>query len=285
MYIRDATGNLVPVRTIQGATGPQGPQGPTGDRGPQGDIGPQGPQGDTGPTGDNGATFTPSVSEDGVLSWTNDKGLTNPPSVDIAAFGSSASGVHVGSEEPTDPEVNIWFDTDEDESYDDITNSTDMWELVCDTAIEEDVNGFSHTLPDNTTKIKVIVDALAAETNTTYMPVTVRMPLNGDANYKADCKFYSVPTLPKTAATSAEINIEATQFGDEVVLRCSSEEVCANNVASAAGIRDNGQTNFVFLNPKSGYKPNPALPFIVEFKLSTYGTFAAGTRFRIWRVV
>jgi hypothetical protein len=28
--------------------------------------------------GEKGATFTPSVSEDGTLSWTNDKGLENP---------------------------------------------------------------------------------------------------------------------------------------------------------------------------------------------------------------
>ena len=31
----------------------------------------------------HGATFTPSVSEDGVLSWLNDKGLPNPESVSV----------------------------------------------------------------------------------------------------------------------------------------------------------------------------------------------------------
>ena len=31
----------------------------------------------------SGATFTPHVSDDGVLSWTNDKGLENPKSVSI----------------------------------------------------------------------------------------------------------------------------------------------------------------------------------------------------------
>ena len=36
-----------------------------------------------GGTGENGATFTPSVSSAGVISWTNDKGLPNPTSVNI----------------------------------------------------------------------------------------------------------------------------------------------------------------------------------------------------------
>lgn len=31
----------------------------------------------------SGATFTPSVDEDGNLSWTNDKGLENPATVNI----------------------------------------------------------------------------------------------------------------------------------------------------------------------------------------------------------
>lgn len=39
--------------------------------------------GGSGVAGENGATFTPSVSTDGVISWTNDKGLENPPPVNI----------------------------------------------------------------------------------------------------------------------------------------------------------------------------------------------------------
>ena len=34
-------------------------------------------------TGENGATFIPAVSEDGIISWTNNKGLKNPPPVVI----------------------------------------------------------------------------------------------------------------------------------------------------------------------------------------------------------
>ena len=35
---------------------------------------------------EDGATFTPHVSEDLILSWTNDKGLKNPEPVDISPF-------------------------------------------------------------------------------------------------------------------------------------------------------------------------------------------------------
>lgn len=55
-------------------------QGPTGAKG---DTGATGATGAAGKDGANGATFTPAVSEDGTLSWTNDKSLANPESVNI----------------------------------------------------------------------------------------------------------------------------------------------------------------------------------------------------------
>lgn len=99
----------------QGPIGPQGPKGETGPKGDRGTTGPQGPKGETGlglpapsrddagktpvvnesgtayelkdpPSGgggENGATFTPSVDQDGNLSWTNDKNLENPKPVNI----------------------------------------------------------------------------------------------------------------------------------------------------------------------------------------------------------
>lgn len=45
--------------------------------------GEQGLTGQDGQDGQDGAVFTPSVSSDGVLSWTNDGGLENPPSINI----------------------------------------------------------------------------------------------------------------------------------------------------------------------------------------------------------
>lgn len=107
---------------LQGLQGIQGEQGPKGDTGPQGakgdpgvtpniqvgttttleagsqatvtqrgtaenpifDFGiPKGADGSGSGSGENGATYTPAVSEDGMLSWTNDKGLPNPDPVNI----------------------------------------------------------------------------------------------------------------------------------------------------------------------------------------------------------
>lgn len=42
--------------------------------------------------GKDGATFTPSVSEDGVISWTNDKGLPNPAPVNLVKAVLAALG-------------------------------------------------------------------------------------------------------------------------------------------------------------------------------------------------
>lgn len=58
----------------------------SGSGGGGGDVGPPGPPGPTGPQGpqgEDGTTFTPSVSANGVISWTNDGGKTNPTPVNI----------------------------------------------------------------------------------------------------------------------------------------------------------------------------------------------------------
>ena len=52
-------------------------------KGDKGDNGEQGIQGPPGADGSNGATFTPAVDSEGNLSWSNDKGLSNPQTVNI----------------------------------------------------------------------------------------------------------------------------------------------------------------------------------------------------------
>lgn len=77
----------------QGPKGDQGEQGPKGDKGDKGDTGAAGTNGTNGKDGSNGATFTPSVDANGNLSWTNNGGLSNPPTVNIKGpKGDSGSG-------------------------------------------------------------------------------------------------------------------------------------------------------------------------------------------------
>ena len=52
-------------------------------QGPPGPQGAPGADGADGADGQNGATFTPSLSAEGILSWTNDQGLQNPAAVSI----------------------------------------------------------------------------------------------------------------------------------------------------------------------------------------------------------
>lgn len=67
-----------------------------------GSKGSNGTNGTNGKDGANGATFTPSVDSAGNLSWTNDSGLTNPPTVNIKGpkgdKGDAGSGGGGGSD-------------------------------------------------------------------------------------------------------------------------------------------------------------------------------------------
>lgn len=63
----------------------------------------------------NGATFTPSVSAEGVLSWTNDRDLPNPEPFDVTGATSAATAalnsfVTIGNTEPASGPA-LWFDT------------------------------------------------------------------------------------------------------------------------------------------------------------------------------
>ena len=62
-----------------------GTNGTNGTNGTDGTNGTNGTDGADGADGADGTTFTPSVSNAGVISWTNDGNKTNPTSVDLVA--------------------------------------------------------------------------------------------------------------------------------------------------------------------------------------------------------
>ena len=53
------------------------------------------PKGAPGEKGRDGAVFVPKMSADGVLSWSNDSGLTNPPAVDVLRKAQFAESIEV----------------------------------------------------------------------------------------------------------------------------------------------------------------------------------------------
>lgn len=82
VYVYDGSEwfNLGPIEGPPGPQGVQGETGATGEIGPTGQQGPIGPQGETGPAG---VTFIPSVSSEGIITWTNNGGLPNPEPTNI----------------------------------------------------------------------------------------------------------------------------------------------------------------------------------------------------------
>lgn len=62
----------------------------------------------------DGATFFPEVDDQGIISWTNDKGRENPEPRSVRGPQGPVgdSGVYIGTEEPTDPDINVWINPD-----------------------------------------------------------------------------------------------------------------------------------------------------------------------------
>lgn len=94
----DASGSAVAKDAGEAMQGPPGPPGPKGDSGEQGPAG---------APGADGATFTPSVSADGTLSWTNDGGQPNPEPVNIKGPPGAGGGEIYSTEETR---CGIWAD-------------------------------------------------------------------------------------------------------------------------------------------------------------------------------
>lgn len=186
-----------------------------------GPEGPQGPKGETGSAGKDGATFKPSVTEDGILSWTNDKGLDNPTPVAI-----KNSGIHIGAEEPTNPNANIWIFPDDvtDAPEDNIPSAggSSGWELLTTITTTEPV-----------TTLKIDTDANGvdfADKNLTELTAYLKVPAIPDlttaekliVNFGFHSKHTDASGLAKVLSSSenhARVYVKA--LGDGAIMVCN----------------------------------------------------------------
>lgn len=79
----------------------------------------------SGSSGENGATFTPAIDSDGNLSWTNDKGLDNPETVNIKGpKGDTGQNGAAGAKGDTGATPNITINVTSDNQSSDTPTAT-----------------------------------------------------------------------------------------------------------------------------------------------------------------
>ena len=76
--------------------------------------------------GENGATFIPSVSAHGVISWTNDRELPNPSPVNIKGEKGDKGDTGLAGYTPVKG-TDYWTDTDKTDMLNDVLAALPTW--------------------------------------------------------------------------------------------------------------------------------------------------------------
>lgn len=103
-----------------------GPPGKDGEQGPPGRDGSPGAQGTPGRDGIDGATFTPSVSQAGELTWTNNKGLQNPPSINIKGPRGDSANISISDSVDSDSQTSVASSKAVKTAYDEAKNAKSL---------------------------------------------------------------------------------------------------------------------------------------------------------------
>jgi hypothetical protein len=155
--------------------------------------------------------------------------------------------------------------------------------LYLDTTITEDVTGLSYVLdsgglPKPERRLLILLDTAASSSDTNYMPVTIKTG-GGSANQDGAIKFYP-PALPRKTAARGMYEIERINEKDVAVSISSGDPTNENKgVVSATGY----SFTKMYITPVTSYGIQLTDSFH-SVHISTYGTFVAGTRFRIMGV-
>lgn len=103
-YRKDINSEWQTIAAIQGEPGPQGPQ---GEQGPQGIQGPKGDPGEKGANGEPGADY--------ILTEADKQEIASM--VEVTGGGGGAEEVHVGTTAPTDENIKLWVNPEEEVEF------------------------------------------------------------------------------------------------------------------------------------------------------------------------
>lgn len=211
----------------------------------------------------DGATFTPSVSEDGDLSWTNDKGKENPPTVNIKGTKGDPGAVKMQVVD-TLPDVG---DTDtiylvkknnpgEQNLYDEyIYTETSGWEHIGDTSVDltdyytkeetdEKFNNKQDTLTagDNITIEDNVISASGGNIPTyVYLGYTVPTGIISDEKFLSEISQSITNCLTSGASAKARIDLQSATLstGDIVSVAYTCSRTIATTRTSFTYYSDN----------------------------------------------
>lgn len=164
----------------------------------------------------------------------------------------------------------------------DMPSLDEEWVQLVDQTVEEAVQGLTNTwVSTPMKKIRILLETLAASSNTNYMPVTVYTGDNGAFNI---ARFY--PTaMPVTESRCTEYFAEMFKVGEYNAMRFTEYIGGIKGVSSSLG-----NSIFTLQSEKSAVSTggdlynNPIFDQITGFAIHTYATFESGTRLRIWGV-
>lgn len=224
------------------------PVGSVNIKGADGAAGQDGAPGAEGAPGINGVTFTPSVSEDGTLSWTNDGGLENPAPVNIKGADADAASVDAYTRTETDNLLNSKADIGHGHDYAPTTHTHSTSDITGLTAALNGKAASNHTHTEYAASSHTHSNyassththstyASSSHTHSNYFP-TAGGTITGETNFsgglvrlKGTQTLYNSGTMITLSSNNVETMIAGSKIYSKVTISVSSDERVKENIA------------------------------------------------------
>lgn len=203
-------------------------KGADGAPGANGQDGAPGAAGQDGAPGINGVTFTPAVSADGTLSWTNDGGLENPAPVNIKGADGDAASVDAYTRTETDNLLNGKADIGHSHDYAPTTHSHSTSDITGLTSLLNGKADSGHTHTNY---------ASSTHTHSNYFP-TSGGTITGETNFsgglvrlKGTQTLFNSGSMITFSSNNVQTMIAGSAIYSKVAISVSSDERVKENIA------------------------------------------------------